>query len=200
MIDVLIRAWKLWQSRIWLSFALSDRRRLTSRINLARRPPELHQRRGIHAHRVRRFAALSDRVLSVWSNRVFPVAPPTQRRQEPRLYARGYRIRPGLWLFHLQTGSLISAKAAAQKRSAQCLGYLRNVRTPILACTIDYFFVCILISALLRFIKLTLRIRISSLNTYAYINSNALGRKIRKVTRLSCRSTFLNLLLLRSAC
>lgn len=103
--------------------------RLTSRINLARRSSWIASTsRNSRPSRASRFAALSDRVLSVWSNRVFPVAPPTRRRrrrQEPRLYARGYRIRPGLWLFHLQTGSLISAKAAAQKRSAQCLGYLR---------------------------------------------------------------------------
>lgn len=40
---------------------------------------ELHQRRGIHI----RFAAsfIRNRVLSMWSNRVFPVASPTSRRR-----------------------------------------------------------------------------------------------------------------------
>lgn len=64
----------------------------------------LHQRRGIRGRSVccaspfRRFVfrpANGDRVLSVWSNRVFPVAPPTRRRPRiRRSYARGYRIRP----------------------------------------------------------------------------------------------------------
>lgn len=88
-----MRTSTIWQC-ISLSFALSgategDR----PRINVGHPPPPpeastLHQRRGIRARRARFAVSFSprtaaNRVLSAWSNRVFPVAPPTRRRPGP---------------------------------------------------------------------------------------------------------------------
>lgn len=145
---------------------LGQLKEIARRINVGRPPAAstLHQRRGIRA--VPFSPRTANRVLSVWSNHVFPVAPPTRRRMaRVRMHAvtESGRRSPGLWLFHLQTGSLISAKAAAQKRGTipRASGYRAICRTS--RTSLDYWVIFLFASLLARrFARLSLdRTRLS---------------------------------------